>query len=87
MEAVIPTGEATPSSFGAFLEAARPTSHRQPPASTVTAVPLWGIEWGCSFDGGRLVLVMHQGRWVPARATLRDSICDALELAYAEMPA
>ncbi len=82
MQAVIPTGEATDSDFGAFMEAA--PSLRPDPASIVT-VPLWGIKWGCSFDGGRLVLVLHQGRWVPARATLRDSICDALESAYAEM--
>lgn len=86
--AAIPTGEATPSSFGAFLEAAKPTAHRQPPASTVAAVPLWGIDWTCSFDcAGRVQQVSIRGQWMPARATLRDSICDALELAYAEMPA
>ena len=88
MEAAIPKGEVHDSNFGAFLEAARPTSHRQPPASTVAAVPLWGIEWMCSFDGaGRVQQVSIRGQWMPARATLRDSICDALELAFAEMPA
>lgn len=86
--AAIPTGEATPSSFGAFLEAARPTAHRQPPASTVAAVPLWGIEWIVSMrrDGTVSEVKLH-GRWLDARETLRDSICNAIELAYEGMPA
>ncbi len=88
MQAVIPTGEATDSDFGAFLEAAKPTAHRQPPASTVVAVPLWGIEWIVSMRrDGTVSEVKINGRWLDARETLRDSICNALELAYAEMAA
>ena len=56
--------------------------------SPIAAVHLWGIDWTCSFDGsGRVQQVSIRGQWMPARATLRDSLCDALELAYEEMPA
>lgn len=83
--ATIPTGEATDSDFAAFMEAAPAL---RPDPATVVTVPLWGIKWSCSFDGaGRVQQVSIRGQWMPARATLRDSICDALELAYAEMPA
>jgi len=86
--AAIPTGEAADSYFGVFLEAVRPTMHRQPDASTVVAVPLWGIEWIVSMrrDGTVSGVKLH-GRWLDARETLRDSICDSIQLAYAEMPA
>jgi len=59
-----------------------------PAASTVSAVPLWGIDWICSFgDDGRLALVKIKGRWFNARQALRDLLCDLLERAYEEMPA
>lgn len=84
----MPCGEARDSHFGALLEAMRPAGVGRPDPATVAAVPLWGIEWMCSFDGaGRVQQVSIRGQWMPARATLRDSICDALELAFAEMPA
>ena len=58
-----------------------------PDPATVAAVPLWGIDWTCSFDGdGRIREVLIGRKWLDARDALRDSLCDALELAYAEMP-
>lgn len=84
----IPCAESRESDFGDLLEAMRPTGAARPDPAAVAAVPLWGIEWTCSFDGsGRVQQVSVRGQWMPARATLRDSICDAIELAYAEMPA
>jgi len=84
----IPCADARESDFGDLLEAMRPAATARPDPAAVAAVPLWGIEWMCSFDGaGRVQQVSIRGQWMPARATLRDSICDALELAFAEMPA
>ena len=84
----IPCAEARDSDFGALLDAMRPAATARTDPASVAAVPLWGIEWMCSFDGaGRVQQVSIRGQWMPARATLRDSICDALELAFAEMPA
>ena len=50
--------EVSDSDFAAFMEAAPAL---RPDPATVATVPLWGIKWGCSFDGERLALVMHQG--------------------------
>lgn len=57
-----------------------------PHAGTVVAVPLWGIDWTCSFrrDGTVDAVKLH-GRWLDARDTLRDSICDALESQHRAM--
>lgn len=88
MNAVIPIGDAKPSDFGAFLDAARPAPHRRPDPATVAAVPLWGIDWVVSMRrDGTVSEVKLYGRWLDAREALRDSICNAIELAYAEMPA
>lgn len=83
----IPQPEVRDSDFGAFLDAAAP-KYRSPDPSTVAAVPLWGIDWVVSMRrDGTVSEVKVNGRWLDARETLRDSICNALELAYAEMPA
>lgn len=81
----IPEREVSDSSCGEFEVVAR--AFDRPDPATVVGVPLWGITWPCSVAGGRVQQVRICGQWMPARATLRDSICDALELAYAEMPA
>jgi hypothetical protein len=81
----IPCAEVRDSSFGEFRAVA--CAFERPDPATVVGIPLWGITWPCSVADGRVVQVQILGRWQPARATLRDSICDALELAYAEMPA
>lgn len=81
----IPCGVASDSSFGEFRAVAR--AFERPDPATVVGIPLWGITWPCSVADGRVLQVQILGRWQPARATLRDSICDALELAFAEMPA
>ncbi len=84
----IPCAEARESDFGDLIEAMRPAATARPDPASLAAVPLWGIEWMCSFDrAGRVQQVSIRGQWMPARATLRDSICNAIELAYAEMPA
>lgn len=83
----IPQPEVRDSDFGAFLDAAA-MRYRRPDPSTVAAVPLWGIDWVVSMRrDGTVSEVKVNGRWLDARETLRDSICNALELAYAEMPA
>lgn len=85
MSAVIPTPEVSDSDFAAFMEAAPAL---RPDPATVVAVPLWGIEWIVSMRrDGTVSEVKINGRWLDARETLRDSICNALELAYAEMAA
>ncbi|ODU07964.1 MAG: hypothetical protein ABS84_14740 [Rubrivivax sp. SCN 71-131] len=55
--------------------------------SPIVAVRLWGIDWTCSFDGnGRLRQVRVAREWLDAREALRDTLVQALERAYAEMP-
>lgn len=59
----------------------------RPDPATVVAIPLWGITWDCSVADGRVLYVKVKGQWFPARATVRDTLCDELEAAYAAMPA
>ncbi len=84
----IPCAEARESDFGDLIEAMRPAATARPDPASLAAVPLWGIEWIVSMrrDGTVSEVKLH-GRWLDARETLRDSICNAIELAYAEMPA
>lgn len=81
----IPCGIASDSSFGEFEAAAR--AAERPDPATVVGIPLWGITWPCSVADGRVAQVQIKGRWMPARVTLRDTLCDELERAFAEMPA
>lgn len=54
----------------------------------MSTVHLWGIDWLCVFStDGQLLVVKVNGRMVEAREALRDSLCDALERAHAEVTA
>lgn len=81
----IPQPEVRDSDFGEFQAAAAAI---RPDTATVSAVRLWGIDWTCSFDAAGRVQQVKIGReWLAARLNLRDTLCDELERAFAEMPA
>lgn len=63
-------------------------THPSPPSASVVTIHLWGIEWPVSVrKDGTVSLVRLHGRWLDARETLRDSICDALESEFRAMEA